>query len=177
MTPPDYVLSDLHLDHGNIIEYCDRPFDSVEAMNEALVANWNETVDPDDRVLFLGDVTVPWADHTPADWFDRLRGEVVFVAGNHDAPEVLAARDSCRFSRGGRDFFCSHWPENAPADWEGWVLYGHHHDNDLERFPLLDPERRRVNVSVELLEYTPLSVNRLVALVERGERLETLADA
>jgi len=31
-----FVVSDLHLNHDNIIEYCDRPFESVEEMNERL---------------------------------------------------------------------------------------------------------------------------------------------
>lgn len=32
----EYLISDLHLDHANVIDYCDRPFDSVEEMNETL---------------------------------------------------------------------------------------------------------------------------------------------
>jgi len=33
----DYIISDLHLDHSNIIDHCDRPFGSVEEMNETLI--------------------------------------------------------------------------------------------------------------------------------------------
>jgi len=53
-----YLISDLHLDHENIIEYCSRPFEDVEEMNEVLVKNWNVTVDPDDEVIFGGDLTI-----------------------------------------------------------------------------------------------------------------------
>ena len=28
-----YLIADFHLDHANIIDYCDRPYDSVEEMN------------------------------------------------------------------------------------------------------------------------------------------------
>ncbi|WP_128477277.1 metallophosphoesterase family protein [Halorussus pelagicus] len=53
-----FILSDTHFDHRNIINYCDRPYDSVERMNDALVANWNATVGEDDDVIFLGDLTM-----------------------------------------------------------------------------------------------------------------------
>jgi calcineurin-like phosphoesterase family protein len=54
----DYLISDLHLDHDNIIDYCDRPFSSVDEMNEALVEHWNDTIDPSDEVLYGGDLTI-----------------------------------------------------------------------------------------------------------------------
>ena len=54
----DYLISDFHLDHDNIIDYCDRPFDSVAAMNETLVEHWNATVGPGESVLYGGDLTI-----------------------------------------------------------------------------------------------------------------------
>jgi hypothetical protein len=42
-----WFTADLHLGHRNIISYCDRPFESVGAMNRALIARWNEAVDDD----------------------------------------------------------------------------------------------------------------------------------
>jgi calcineurin-like phosphoesterase family protein len=34
-----YLISDLHLDHAKIIDYCDRPFEDVAEMNETFVGN------------------------------------------------------------------------------------------------------------------------------------------
>ena len=49
-------LADMHFDHDSIIAYDNRPFDSVEEMNEALIANWNRVVtDPEDLTWILGD--------------------------------------------------------------------------------------------------------------------------
>ena len=34
-----YFTADTHFDHANIIRFCNRPFTSVDEMNEALIAN------------------------------------------------------------------------------------------------------------------------------------------
>jgi hypothetical protein len=73
-----YLISDLHLDHANIIDYCDRPFTDVEEMNETLVENWNETVDDDDEVVFVGDLALTRGEDQLCEWIDRLSGRLVF---------------------------------------------------------------------------------------------------
>lgn len=77
-----YFTSDLHIWHTNVIKYCDRPYSSVEEMNEMLVKNWNDTVGPDDIVYCLGDFSMaarPVETFTP-----RLNGTKYLVPGNHD---------------------------------------------------------------------------------------------
>ena len=48
-----FWTSDLHLGHANIIRYCRRPFADVDAMNEALIERWNDTVADGDEVWVL----------------------------------------------------------------------------------------------------------------------------
>ena len=50
-----FFTSDTHFYHGNIIRFCNRPFKSVEMMNETIISNWNNTVGQDDIVFHLGD--------------------------------------------------------------------------------------------------------------------------
>ena len=50
-----FFTADQHFGHKSIIEYCNRPFSDVEEMNEALIENWNKTVDNNDKIFVLGD--------------------------------------------------------------------------------------------------------------------------
>lgn len=77
-----FFTSDLHIYHANVIKYCDRPFSSVEEMNEILVKQWNDTIGPEDTVYCLGDFSMAFR---PVETFTtRLNGTKYLVPGNHD---------------------------------------------------------------------------------------------
>ena len=50
-----YFTSDQHFAHFNIIRLCQRPFASLEEMDEVMLAKWNAKVKDSDRVFILGD--------------------------------------------------------------------------------------------------------------------------
>ena len=69
--------------HGNIIKYCDRPFNSIQEMDHALIQNWNKVVSEDDIVFHLGDFA--FADKSK--WrqiANALKGKKYLIQGNHD---------------------------------------------------------------------------------------------
>ena len=170
-----YLLADTHFGDPEVLSYTDRPFGSVAEMNDTLLAGWNGAVDADDTVVFVGDFAVPSEPTTVRRWLHRLEGDVVFVAGDHDEgarrTHAVDVRASNSLDVGDRTLHCVHNPADAPPDHEGWVVHAHHHDTQPDAYPFVDPDARRANVGVELLDYRPMPLGELVGYLDRGERL------
>ncbi len=170
-----WLISDTHFDHTNIIRYCNRPFGSVEEMNETIRRNWNDTIAPDDLVYFLGDLAYGRGSRPPRWWATQLNGEIVWVKGSHDRgvhvlsviPNVVKVVSSETISCGGVEFMLVHdvfgTADGFCLRWDGWTVHGHNHANQ----PHLNMVRRRVNVSVEVVDYRPISLARIVQEVSR----------
>jgi calcineurin-like phosphoesterase family protein len=79
-----FFTSDLHLDHGNIIKYCNRPFTDPISMTEQLILNWNEQVGEKDLVFVLGDFLWNKNEERLISCTQRLNGRKVLIRGNHD---------------------------------------------------------------------------------------------
>lgn len=78
-----FFTSDLHFGHKNILRFDNRPFTSIEEMDEAIIRNWNTKVSDDDLVYVLGDIS--WHnDETTARIFNSLKGHKILIKGNHD---------------------------------------------------------------------------------------------
>ena len=160
-----YFIGDTHFDHKNIIKYCHRPFSSVAEMNEVIKDNWNSTVGDADTVYFLGD----WSfgrGARPADyWMRQLKGHIVSIKGSHDR-EV----SSIRFERArvlrvdDHSFLLIHNPEDRNTNWQGWVIHGHVHNNNMDKYPFINGKQKTINVSPELINYKPVSLSYLLSL-------------
>jgi len=85
--PRTFFSSDSHIGHASILSPRfdrPRPFPSIEAHDEALVAAWNAVVRPDDIVWHLGDFAYKCRLEYAAAVFSRLKGRKRLVRGNHD---------------------------------------------------------------------------------------------
>lgn len=78
-----WFIADPHFGHANIIKYEDRPFSSVEEMNEEIIKRWNETVSQNDTVWVLGDIGIG-SKESIRQIVARLNGHKRLVRGNHD---------------------------------------------------------------------------------------------
>lgn len=75
-----FLGADFHLDHANVIKHSNRPYETVEQMNEALVENWNKKVSKKDTTIIIGDFA--WKNH--GHWISALNGKKILVLGSHD---------------------------------------------------------------------------------------------
>src|SRR5690349_17512453 len=100
--PRFFFTSDTHFGHAGVIQFAKRPFDSPSRMDEALIANWNSVVQPNDHIYHLGDFA--WGDEKRiARILSRLNGIKFLILGNHD--KVLR---QCKSLHGGFRTVCDY---------------------------------------------------------------------
>lgn len=94
-----WITSDLHFSHANIMKFCPRTrgrFTDVEHMNETMIQEWNEKVQPGDIVYILGDFAFCNPEKA-CQILDRLNGDKILIEGNHDGKQVADTRFVLRF--------------------------------------------------------------------------------
>ncbi|MDD1695403.1 MAG: 2'-5' RNA ligase family protein [Methanoregula sp.] len=162
-----FLIADLHLGHANIIRYCSRPFLVSDAgeMDHVLIKNWNYTISSRNRVYHLGDLRYGIDALSTHHYRNKLKGRIIFIQGNHDEPE-LGAVPSAMLKHRGFTFLLVHDPVSAPKEFDGWIIHGHHHNNDLLHYPFIDFEHRRINVCAEVIGYVPQSLNSLCTILQ-----------
>lgn len=176
-----WFTSDTHFFHNKVVEYNQRPFSSVEEMNEKLIARWNSVVHRDGIVFHLGDFCFGM----PEKWnyiLDRLKGRIYLVLGNHDAGHIsedVAARFEgvafqMRLNVNGQKIYLNHFPFlSYSGDIHGtWQLFGHIHSNlhnyniiDSQRLAMLQPNQ--YDVGVDNNDFTPVSYRQIEQIFER----------
>lgn len=78
-----FYIGDTHFGHANVIKYDERPFKSVEEMDEDIIANWNSRVANGDLVYILGDLSW-YGEEKTVEILNRLNGSKILIRGNHD---------------------------------------------------------------------------------------------
>ncbi len=158
-----WFTSDTHFSHANIIEFCGRPFASVEEMDRVMVERWNARVQPGDTVYHLGDFAFGPFENI-AKFRQLLNGEIALVRGNHDRstnrmreagfPSVTSA--SVVWINGSM-LFLSHKPSvDLPAETFDYHLHGHVHEKYARR-------GNQINVGVDVRGFAPATLEELLA--------------
>jgi len=165
-----FFCSDHHFYHQNILTFKRddgtplREFQDVNHMNEIMVQRHNERVRPGDKVYFLGDVTMS-RNAKGLEILGRMNGEKVLIKGNHDLCKPQQYLEYFKDIRGSHQFdgmILTHIPihPDSLARW-GVNVHGHLH-YQVVRLPLSQiPDRRYYNVSMERINYTPISLEEI----------------
>lgn len=83
-----WFTSDLHFWHKNICTYCNRPYSTIERMNQSIIDNWNKKVGQTDDVFCLGDLGFCGIEKLRA-LLPKLNGKIHLIQGNHDSDKVV----------------------------------------------------------------------------------------
>lgn len=161
-----FFTADLHFFHKNIIQYCNRPFSSVEEMNAALIDNWNSTVSKTDVVYIIGDFSFGSKEDTSY-IINNLNGSKNLILGNHDKNI-----DQKKFGmvkqyfelnvQGYPTIILNHYAQRTwnKAYHGSWHLFGHSHGK-------LEPMGKSVDIGVDSTfvtgkkEYRPFSIEEV----------------
>lgn len=156
-----WFTSDLHFGHHKIITYCDRPYENIWHMRDALVENWNSYIDPHDLVYVLGDFSFHAKREDTEQLLLELNGIKILIKGNHDHTPVRNANGwyavigEMKIRIGNELVLMKHIPISEKECHGLRLLHGHTHgDNHRGEFPSITP--RRIDVGVDVWNYHPV---------------------
>lgn len=178
-----WFTSDTHFFHKNVIKYCNRPFLTVEEMNETLIDNWNSCVGVDDTVFHLGDFA--FCNYTSmAGIFNRLNGRIYLILGNHDNSTKkkyleIGFKDVYQ-STDLFEFHLNHYPtvgesceipdrfeSKRPKCIDKWILCGHIH----EKWKF---NGNCFNVGVDVHGFKPISLEQVRKEIDNEQKKRLL---
>lgn len=170
-----YFIGDTHFDHKNIIKHCHRRFKNVAEMNKKIKRNWDSSVGENDTVYFLGDYTGPPGRLSIyykklRRFTEQLNGNKKSILGNHDRNGGCIKFEKAVILHvdGGPRFLLIHNPADQKINYlKGkyeWMIHGHAHNNKMDKYPFINGAKKTINVSVELIDYRPVSLSFLLSL-------------
>lgn len=151
-----WLIGDTHFSHQKIIEYCNRPFRTVEEMNEILIKNWNSCIGKNDVVIMMGDFALCGKEKI-IEIGNKLKGRKHLLLGNHDG----GSNDTYRAAGFeyiykypillDEKYIISHYPQKIFSD--GYInIHAHTHNNPtFSHFT-----KNSFCTSVELNNYKPI---------------------
>jgi Predicted phosphoesterase or phosphohydrolase len=181
-----FLTSDLHYGHENIIRYCDRPFETIQEMNDKLIENWNKTVCEGDLVFILGDFC--FGSHSQ--WnrlLDELKGKKYLIQGNHDHSaqiphdkfekvcDLLTISIYDKEEDSFSEILLSHYPFSTWSGINKGVLHccGHihstpdHSELGFDKYVAINSSWNAYDVGVDNNKFTPISYEELKVIFKK----------
>lgn len=168
-----YFISDTHFNHDNIIKYCNRPFKTVQEMNNAIIDNWKITVKDEDIIYHLGDVAFGNRESAFA-LIKQLKGKKYLIRGNHDRWSIelyqklgFTVLKNAPIRLDEHKLLLSHIPVPDKQIPEGFVnIHGHIHDKKLyecvEKYESSEYSlEKHINISCDVTNFKPIGLDEL----------------
>lgn len=159
-----FFIADTHFGHKNIIKYENRPFSTVEEMDNVIINNWNNTVKKLEEVFILGDFGLSNKQRIK-EIVSILKGYKILILGNHDKCYSYSWWKTAGFEEVIRYpvvfnewFILSHEPVYINSNMPYVNIYGHVHSNPS----YADHSAQSFCVSVERINYTPIEFEQIV---------------
>lgn len=165
-----WIISDTHFSHKNMYTFTeadgfpvrkrsDNSRMTMEEGDELMIQNWNKTVKDNDIVYHLGDVYFGQG----YEFIYNLKGRKRLLLGNHDHSKderLNTVFQKIEMWRMFKEFNCllTHTPQHE-STLQGKVKYNIH--GHIHRKP--SPSPFHINVSVEMIDYTPVNIEELMA--------------
>lgn len=145
-----YFTSDLHLNHENIIKYAQRPFNSIEEMNDIFISNINETLTEDDILINCGDFILG-KNSMYDDYMNNIHCKKIYnCIGNHDMKNIIQRSAFLPYNENERVF----WSYNI-------IIYVYSKNRPIFSFSV---------------SHCPMSDNQFIGLFNIHGHLHTFAD-
>lgn len=176
-----FYIADWHYSHENCLHFDNRPFKTVEEMNDALVERWNNTVSPGDTVYVIGDMF--WCKaHEALPVLQSLNGQKFLIKGNHDRcndckfiKSFVKVAEYLEVDDNDRKIVLCHYPIPCFKNhFYGWYhLYGHVHKSfehemmEHDKYLMQELYGRQcqmfnVGAMMSYMDYTPRTLDEIL---------------
>ncbi len=171
-----YYISDNHFGDERVMRLANRPFSSVEEMNETMIYLWNQRVGADDEIYIVGDFALD--ERTAIKILPRLNGQKYLLKGNHDSGlsnRALKYFQSVNDIKTIRDNDISvtlcHYPllsyENSV--YNGYHVFGHIHNNPMDIATSIIPHlSRHLHCGADVIGFEPRTLDELIKIKEKN---------
>jgi len=155
----DYIIADTHFGSNKVIRVHKRPFVDAKAMDYYMIHRWNDIVCDNDTVYFVGDFG-------NKEVMNKLNGKITYITGNNDNFGDFG-KHHISVKIGHESFFMVHIPDHVPKNWnkyKSWIVHGHLHNDNVSKYPFINGMQKTINTSVEMIGYTPISLQYIMSL-------------
>ncbi len=172
-----WISGDYHLGHFNIIKYANRPFKTLEKMNEAIIRNHNARVKLEDNFIHNGDFCFR---NTPGGkngegsiikafyYIKQLNGNKTFMRGNHDSNNSLKTNIHRVILEYANVKICIvHNPTHASRYYPINLVAHIHNAWKIKRF---GKNSLLYNVGVDVHNYMPINLEEIMVDIKRWKK-------